>query len=511
MKKISIILLLLILMIPSNVLATSGYLRSDSIKTCPNGKTYGQHGNGHWHRAKKEGYRYKAIGSAIKNDPCPPKSDDNDIKTLKVDGNVLDINYNDEASYETYNKKIKIEVKTSDSKAKVKNNYKELKEGNNKITITVTAQNGEKKNYTLNVLLKKMDTSIKEIKIDDKIIEVKETMSYETNNSDIKIEVTPNNHDVKVSNDYKKLVDGENTITIKLTASNGDIGEYKLIVLKNKKDTSIKEIRINRDLIEISDNMSYETCSKTLNIDVTPTNPEAKVTNDYTELIEGNNIITIKVTADNGDESEYKINVLLKKRDLSIREIKIDDKEIEISKVMKYETYKKDIHLEIAPTDPEAYVDNDYKELKPGENIITIKVEADGDENEYQLVVNRLVKEGPGEATITKFALDGENIEFKNNNATLEIDDKGTFHYSYELSDQDAKLEIYLNDKPVKKSLSLKEDDNIKIVVTDKYDNENIYNIKVTKASSIPGIAIYGPVALAVAGTSVVASKKKKK
>ena len=146
MKKISVILLFLILMIPSTVLATPGYLRSDSIKTCPNGKTYGKHGNGHWHQAKKEGSRYKAIGSPISKDPCPPKSGDTSLKSLKIDGKEIELSYDDTASYETYNKKIKIEVKTNDSKAKVKNDYKELKEGSNKITITVTAQNGNKIN-----------------------------------------------------------------------------------------------------------------------------------------------------------------------------------------------------------------------------------------------------------------------------------------------------------------------------------------------------------------------------
>ena len=65
--------MLCLLLAPSSAWATSGLLKSDSVKTCPNGTTYGQHGNGHWHVAvrQRSGGRYQASGGEIASDPCP--------------------------------------------------------------------------------------------------------------------------------------------------------------------------------------------------------------------------------------------------------------------------------------------------------------------------------------------------------------------------------------------------------------------------------------------------------
>jgi len=61
-----------------DVHATSGALRRRTIKTCPNGVTYGLHGNGnnntHWHEAKTNGESYYATGEPLSGDPCPESS-----------------------------------------------------------------------------------------------------------------------------------------------------------------------------------------------------------------------------------------------------------------------------------------------------------------------------------------------------------------------------------------------------------------------------------------------------
>ena len=54
-----------------NASATSGWLQGGSIKTCPNGVTYGRHGDGHWHVALQKNGRYWSSGNPIPSDPCP--------------------------------------------------------------------------------------------------------------------------------------------------------------------------------------------------------------------------------------------------------------------------------------------------------------------------------------------------------------------------------------------------------------------------------------------------------
>ena len=58
------------------VYATPGGLRKKSIKTCPDGNTYGQHlseGQLHWHKAVNNGSwsSWTAEGEPLAGDPCP--------------------------------------------------------------------------------------------------------------------------------------------------------------------------------------------------------------------------------------------------------------------------------------------------------------------------------------------------------------------------------------------------------------------------------------------------------
>lgn len=65
-------MILLCIIIPNNVLASSGKLRKDSIVTC-NGVTYGKHGTDsvHWHVAEKRDNGWYPQGSAIYySNPC---------------------------------------------------------------------------------------------------------------------------------------------------------------------------------------------------------------------------------------------------------------------------------------------------------------------------------------------------------------------------------------------------------------------------------------------------------
>ncbi len=83
------------------------------------------------------------------------KSSDNTLKSLSVEGQNISFDKNNT----TYNlsvsndvKKIKISAEASDSKATVTGTgEKDVQEGDNKFDVVVTAENGDKKTYTINV------------------------------------------------------------------------------------------------------------------------------------------------------------------------------------------------------------------------------------------------------------------------------------------------------------------------------------------------------------------------
>ena len=179
-----------------------------------------------------------------------------------------------------------------------------------------------------------------------------------------------------------------------------------------------------------------------------------------------------------------------KSKDTTLKTVKIDDNEILVEEQMTYETSKKNIELNIEATDSKAKVEFDKQELSIGENEIVIKVTAEaGNSKEYKLIIIR--KEIQSTVVIKKFVLGSNEIKFENNKATIEkLTTESTFKYSYELSDEKAKLLLYVNDKEVTEFNNIKNEDIIKLVVIDIDDNKNVYEINVTEASEAESFII---------------------
>ena len=108
----------------------------------------------------------------VKKAPEIPKSSDNNLKSLSIEGQNLSpefnkdtLEYSVELSSDT--EKIKVNAEKSDSKASIKGNGEiDVKEGLNKIEIIVTAENGSTKTYVINATVKEKDPI--NVKVDGK-------------------------------------------------------------------------------------------------------------------------------------------------------------------------------------------------------------------------------------------------------------------------------------------------------------------------------------------------------
>lgn len=98
-----------------------------------------------------------STSKSTSNNQASTKSSTNTLSSLSVEGQKISPDFSkDKTEYtlivENNTQKIKINATTSDNKAKVEGiGEKEVKEGENKFEIVVTAENGDKKTYTLNV------------------------------------------------------------------------------------------------------------------------------------------------------------------------------------------------------------------------------------------------------------------------------------------------------------------------------------------------------------------------
>ena len=289
MKKVMFIVLIGVLFSFNigDVSATTGRLKKSSIVTC-NGITYGSHSNEygtHWHVAEKKGDSYYATGDEISTNPCENvqnessannsisnngtkdnnqnnnsnnnvddsvsednKSDDTSLKSLQVNDDFIKISEN--MTYETLEDKVNIIVIPNDNKAIV--NYEEtmnLVVGDNVVNIVVIAENGDELEYKLNIIRNEEVDELSDntnivIKVDDEEVKFNSYISDVINitngvdSLNITYELEDENSSVEIIGNENLKV-GENEITIKVTAENGEVQEYKIIVDKNSKTEDV--------------------------------------------------------------------------------------------------------------------------------------------------------------------------------------------------------------------------------------------------------------------------------
>lgn len=171
------------------------------------------------------------------------KSNNAKLKKLLISNKEISVNKN--MYYETDNDMETIEAIPESSKAKVEiDKPRFLEHGNNKIKITVTAEDQTKQVYNLNIVLKSSDVNIRKLTINNENVDIdksKNKIKYSTTESIVSIEAIPSCENAQIF--YQKelnLKDGNNETTIKVVAENGKEKEYTLEITKLKETSTIE-------------------------------------------------------------------------------------------------------------------------------------------------------------------------------------------------------------------------------------------------------------------------------
>ena len=370
-------------------------------------------------------YRIKVVKSAPSND--------NTLKSLTVNTGTLSpafsssvLNYNVNVPYTTTS--ITLTAVKNHAAATVSGDgAKTLAVGKNTFTITVTAQNNEKKTYTVIVTRQQSsDNTLKSLTINNG----KLTPSFNKNTTEYIVLVPYTVSSVKINytlNDSaasatpaggvinKQLLVGVNEITITVKAQNGNVKVYKITVSREapSTDNALKSLTVSKSSLSPSFSPSnlfytvsvgYETDS--IEIKGIADHVTATVSGDGTKTLKvGENIFYIVVTAQNNESKTYTVKV--------IREAPTTDGTLKSLSVKGYPfpeefspsrfSYTVTVPYSVTAVTVEA-VKNDNratvsiqgdKKLSVGENKIIITVTAqDGSVQTYTINVTRTAASG---------------------------------------------------------------------------------------------------------------------
>lgn len=287
MKKKSvyfgIVLLCVLFLGMTNVYATSGRLRKNSIKTC-NGITYGQHSSdNHWHVAvRNSDGSYNASGDPIYSDPCASSSN-----SSSSSGNTSGSSNTNSSSSNTSSGSSKPASTPVATPVSIPTPPPELSS----------------------------NTSLKSVTVDGNSIEVSDWMEYQTTNErvDIVVETADSNATYTVHN--RDLLEGENPIEIEVTAPNGDIKSYTLTVVREElsDNTNIHVIIDGKEItFDSMGNAEVTISSTTEQIEYTYTLEDENATVEIEEietLQTGDNLMKFLVTAQDGTQKTYEITI----------------------------------------------------------------------------------------------------------------------------------------------------------------------------------------------------------
>lgn len=267
----------------------------------------------------------------------PPKSSDNSLSDLKVDGVTVSGFSSSKTSYtlnDNSGTSITIAATANDSKASVSGTgSKTLKYGKNTFGVTVTAENGSKKTY--NIVVNKPDprsknNDLKSLSVSQGTIDFnKSTTSYliKVEHDVNEITITAQAEDAKATvsgagtktlkdyvNEFKIVVKAENestkTYVVKVARKDADGNYGKLSTDNTVKSISLTnyDIKFNKDTKKY--NVLVDETANEVEINVVPNDSKSSVSIEgNTNLKSGLNVVSVKVTAENGDVNEYTFNV----------------------------------------------------------------------------------------------------------------------------------------------------------------------------------------------------------
>ena len=385
------------------------------------------------------------------DDTPEEKSSDADLLNLSVSGYTLSPAFDKNTTTYTVTipneaTKITIVGEANNSKATITGlgNFDiPSDEDNPSKVITVTAEDGTKKNYTINVVKikeevpsKDSDSSLKELDIEGYELSPKfdkDTTSYsmkvKNNVTSLDVSAIPNSDKASVSiTGNKNWKEGVNTVTIKVTAEDGSLSTYQVNVTRESSstttpaastpkssDNALKSLIINssheitpafnKNISSYNVTVPYSVDKLDLNYVTNSSKAVVTITGNRNFKVGEVNVVEIDVAAEDGSIRTYILNVTrsTKESDNDLKELDVKGTKLSPAfnpEVLEYSVEvpngadKLDIEATSASKDSKIEIIGN-ENLKEGHNTILIKVtDKDGFTKYYTIDADKTSSNG---------------------------------------------------------------------------------------------------------------------
>ncbi|NBT47531.1 MAG: hypothetical protein EBT07_06870, partial [Actinobacteria bacterium] len=335
----------------------------------------------------------------------------NGVKTQVTDGDVVTVAPRTTA--------VDVVAKTRDIAATVKvTGRTNLKVGDNLITVLVTAPDSVTTrivSFTVKVLPLSSNTSLSEFSIDGTPVVDGSKLVLAPFTRSVVVVAKPVDAEATAQLSGNAVVDGDNTITVKVTAADGSVRVYtvSLNVRKLSDDNSLASLLF--DGIKPVNGV-YTTAPVASNVTVTA------VANDVNAVVTvvgntglrvGNNTVSVVVVAENGSIAKYSYTVVVPaSNNTSLKSLQVNGVEVAANSIVNLPRFTKAVVAKAVAEDAEAKTSiTGLSNLNPGQNTLTVNVvAADGvTTNSYKVTL--FVTLPSSDTALKTFTINGKTVD----------------------------------------------------------------------------------------------------
>ncbi|NBW73964.1 MAG: hypothetical protein EBR26_06160, partial [Microbacteriaceae bacterium] len=327
------------------------------------------------------------------------------------DGSSLDLDYG--------TTEVDVLVETNDLDATYEiTGDSELKSGENTLTVTVTAADGETTAeyvVTLNVAFNS-DASLSVFTVNGSDVVDGDSVDLDYGTAEVEViaEATDPDATVEISGNTD-LQTGENTLTVTVTAADGETTATYTVTLNValNSDVSLASFQVNGQDVQDGEVVELAPYTTEVEVNVEPTDPDAtfEVTGG-TDLVSGENTLSVTVTAADGvTTTDYTVILIVAAgNNVELSSFQINGEDVEDGGSLSLPSLTTDVEVVVETVDPDAsYVVEGNTNLQVGDNTLTVIVTAADGSTTASYSVN--LKVLSNDTSLAEFTVDGSPVD----------------------------------------------------------------------------------------------------